>query len=396
MDSMAKFVGFGEAMVRLAPLDLTNEYGRGNPSSSAKMLFSVGGDELNVMVAAAKIGVASEWVSILPTGPMGDVVANCATDAGVETGRLIRLPSEEGALIGIFFVMPSLRRVEYTRRASAFCEQTMARTRFDWDAILQDASGGRNVYVHATGITPMLGDGAYGNWTKSMVAAERCGVPVVCDLNHRPQLGTLAELWERVVPSLGAIKVLILSRGSLAGLTALFALGAPAAVEVEGGASESWEAAHAREVMTLAMIHARLAGPAVVCCFKNRDDANVQRRWSVLIDAAGTHTTQSLPTFHIAKDECGGGSAWACGIMHALSLAPGSPASRFSDGGSGGPVQIEGVTDICAAMRHADLLAALCQEVAGDHSTVTLEELSAAEARWAGVEAVFEDAHRFD
>ena len=393
---MARFVAFGEAMLRLAPQDAANRYGRGNPSAAAPMLFSIGGDELNVMVAAAKLGVESEWVSIVPSGPLGDVVAHCASDAGVSIVRVLRPASKDGgAQIGIFFVLPELHRVEYVRRASAFCEQTMASARFDWDTILRDSAGGRNVYVHATGITPMLGDGACGNWTKSMAAAERLGVPVVCDLNHRPQLGSLEELWSRVAPVLGAIKILVLSRGSLAGLAALFNVVVPPVPADECG---DWATAHRAEVATLKLIHARIGGPAVVCCFKNRDAANVQRRWSVLVDGAGVHTTETLPIFHIAKDECGGGSAWACGIMHALASASekdGSDAAARFSSGSTGLYRIEGIADVCAAMRRADLLAALCQEVVGDHSTVTLSQLEAAEQRWAGSVAVFDDARAF-
>ena len=391
-----RFVGFGEAMLRLAPQDAANAYGRGNPSSAAPMLFSVGGDELNVMVAAAKLGVESEWVSIVPSGPLGDVVARCASDAGVSIDRVSRPASEDGgAQIGIFFVLPEQRRVEYVRRASAFCEQTMASARFDWDTVLRDSAGGRNVYVHATGITPMLGDGACGNWTKSMAAAERLGVPVVCDLNHRPQLGSLEELWSRVAPVLGAIKILVLSRGSLAGLAALFEVAVPPASAAVG---DDWATAHHAEVATLALIHARIGGPAVACCFKNRDTANVQRRWSVLIDGTGAHTTEALPIFHIAKDECGGGSAWACGIMHSLASASekdGADATARFSTGSNGLSCIEGIVDMCAAMRRADLLAALCQEAVGDHSTVTMLQLEAAEKRWAGSVAVFDDAHAF-
>ena len=47
----AKVVSFGEAMVRLTPLDHgSSMYGRGKPSARANFMQSVGGDELNVTV----------------------------------------------------------------------------------------------------------------------------------------------------------------------------------------------------------------------------------------------------------------------------------------------------------------------------------------------------------
>jgi hypothetical protein len=45
------FVTFGEAMLRLSPVnDGPAMYGRGNPSARAAFMRAVGGDELNVSV----------------------------------------------------------------------------------------------------------------------------------------------------------------------------------------------------------------------------------------------------------------------------------------------------------------------------------------------------------
>lgn len=46
------FVTFGEAMLRLSPVnDGPAMYGRGNPSARAAFMRAVGGDELNVSVS---------------------------------------------------------------------------------------------------------------------------------------------------------------------------------------------------------------------------------------------------------------------------------------------------------------------------------------------------------
>jgi hypothetical protein len=44
---------------------------------------SVGGDELNVCVALAKLGRKTKWVSVLPCGPMGKVVLDSADQVDV-------------------------------------------------------------------------------------------------------------------------------------------------------------------------------------------------------------------------------------------------------------------------------------------------------------------------
>ena len=55
--------------VRFAPLTERDENtAKTVASASANFLRSVGGDELNVAVALSRIGVKSQWISVLPTG----------------------------------------------------------------------------------------------------------------------------------------------------------------------------------------------------------------------------------------------------------------------------------------------------------------------------------------
>ena len=84
----------------------------------------------------------------------------------------------------------------------------------------------------------------------------------------------------------------------------------------------------------------------VALCRKRRDASGVQRRWSLMTEMAAetiaTHTTYALPVWHVPKDECGGGSAWAAGFIHAL--------------------HVSAVVSPAEVLRRADLLSALCQE----------------------------------
>jgi hypothetical protein len=57
-------------------------------------------------------------------------------------------------------------------------------------------------WVHATGITPAIGPGPLSMWQEAMAEAGRRGVPISFDLNHRPQLGPLKQLWDVVTPFL--------------------------------------------------------------------------------------------------------------------------------------------------------------------------------------------------
>ena len=115
-------------------------------------------------------------------------------------------------------------------------------------------------------------------------------------------------------------------------------------------------------------LRAHIRAKSLALCRKTRDAAGVQRRWSLFVTEKAKFSTYDTPVWHRPKDECGGGSAWAAGFIHAF---------HFSSTPLVGSNQL----------RRADLLAALCQESAGDFSRVTAAELAAAEASFADKEA---------
>ncbi len=106
----------------------------------------------------------------------------------------------------------------------------------------------------------------------------------------------------------------------------------------------------------MSRLQAKTKFKRVALCRKTRYSTGVQRRWSLLVDA---HTqNKSNPIYHIPKDECGGGSAWAAGMIYSL-------------------LEQLPITD---ALRRADLVAALCQTSAGDFSQATGEDLRTLES----------------
>lgn len=293
----------------------------------------------------------------------------CA-DTCVEQKHLV-IDDSDGAEVGTFTVLPEGKRVHYQRRHSAFYRQA-ADGNFDWPAILDTSA--RPVFMHATGITPLCGPGALANWRAALRTAGKQGVGVLLDLNHRPALGTLEELWGHVSPFLsGTVHVLVLSRGQLVGVANLLSVDV-AGVEDAVEDDPAW-------VDLMCKVHAAINGPVLACCFKVRDARGIQRRWSVIVDASGTHSTFDRPVYHRPKDECGGGSAWAAGVMDALSRR-----GVALDRSGSGPVKVVGL-DLNRVARRADLLAALCQESFGDHSVVPASALNSAEKEFDGLPA---------
>lgn len=358
-------------MLRFHPLDGDGEDAwRGKPSAASRYLRSIGGDELNVCVDLAQIGRDTEWISVLPSGPLGEVVSKNAKENGVKVERVVEV---EGADMGLFFTLPELKRVHYQRKQSAFC--THKGDLFDWKSMLHG-----NCWLIMTGITPMLGEGVRESWAQAIRAAQAKKIPVSFDLNHRPQLGTLEQLWGYVKPLVSAFIVLILSLEQLRGLIKLSGL-EPGTINGERAAKKQKIDASA-DVHMMRQLHAHLNGPALAVCFKNRDSSGLQRRWSVIVDATGVHSTEDVATLHEPQEECGGGSAWHAGIIDGIFTRgfepPMAPGKALSLGGK---------ELVLKAMRRADLLAAMCQEVPGDHSTVKRHSLAQMEAKFAGISA---------
>ena len=189
----------------------------------------------------------------------------------------------------------------------------------EWPGLLSDCS-----WLHVSGITPLVSPQARKSWQEALKEALRRKLPVSLDLNHRPQLGTLEELWEIVKVFCEALELLILSYDQLQGL-ALLLFGSQ--VEDSDGCYLSM----------MARLRDFMGCRRLALCRKTRH-GGVQSRWSLWVDASGA--VASEPLRHVVRDECGGGSAWAAGVIAALRE---QKAPR-------------------EAMKRGDLLAALCQE----------------------------------
>eukprot|EP00055_Hartaetosiga_balthica_P006968 m.23224 g.23224 ORF g.23224 m.23224 type:complete len:621 (+) comp5530_c0_seq5:27-1889(+) len=357
-------VGFGEAMIRYAPQ--ANASPQADPNAQL-MLRSIGGDELNVCVATSKLNSNkdlpnSEWVSVLPSGPLGDLVYDSGELAGVNQEHVIRMKDAD---VGTFTVLPKIKAVHYQRRNSAFAQHDASI--FDWQEILTSHD---DTWLHMTGITPMITDKTRYSWTQAMDAAMKFNIPCSVDFNHRPQLGSIDNLWNVLQPYVNKLEFLIMSMDSLRRMSeeVFTELSFPPTTTELG--NSDW-------LQFLLDFRAVSNAKRVAVCFKNRNDAGVQKRWSVIVDEAGCHSTELFPVFHKPKDECGGGSAWAAGLLHWI--AENKLSTLSTESGLGTPKLQITSSPLVSAARRADILAALCQESAGDHSQVEYAELQRVE-----------------
>jgi len=104
-------VTFGEAMVRLTP----PSFQRLEQAHSLDVY--VGGGELNVAVAAARLGIASRWVSRLPENALGRMIANAAREQGVDAHIEWSADDRAGLYFAELGAAPRASSVLYDRAA---------------------------------------------------------------------------------------------------------------------------------------------------------------------------------------------------------------------------------------------------------------------------------------
>src|SRR6266516_361520 len=168
-------VTFGEAMVRLTPPD----FQRLEQARSFEVY--VGGGELNVAVAASRLGVPSRWVSRLPENALGRMIANRAREQGVDA----QIEWTAAARAGLYFAelgaAPRASSVLYDRAASAIAR--LSPGSIDWQFMFAGAR-----WFHVSGITPALSESAAKVTAEALIAAKSAGLTVSYDLNYRSKL----------------------------------------------------------------------------------------------------------------------------------------------------------------------------------------------------------------
>jgi 2-dehydro-3-deoxygluconokinase len=174
-ESVKRFVGFGELMLRLDPVGAR----RIRQADQFEVRFT--GAEANVAVSLAGFGVAASVVSKVPDTDLGLACVDSIRRFGVNTDHVRR----GGPRLGLLYVESGAAQrpstVIYDRAGSSFAEA--APDDYEWDEILADAT-----WLHFSGTAPALGGGVVAILEQALATARRLGVTVSCDLNYRSRL----------------------------------------------------------------------------------------------------------------------------------------------------------------------------------------------------------------
>ncbi len=163
-------------MIRLSPPD------HQRLEQAERFDVHVGGSELNVAVAAQRLGLKTSYVTKLTRNPLGRMIANKAREHGVDTSHIVWTDDDR---IGLYFVefgaSPRANSVLYDRKDSAIARIEPGDV--DWEAAFHGAR-----IFHTSGITPALSESAAAVTLEAVKTAKEAGLKVSIDLNYRARL----------------------------------------------------------------------------------------------------------------------------------------------------------------------------------------------------------------
>lgn len=164
----------GEAVVSLIP-----EGGESLRRSRQLRRFT-GGTEVNVAVAASRLGHRVSWIGRVGKDLAGEAILDDLSHEGVILDQVI---IDESAATGMLLresVPLSPARVSYARKYSAG-------SRVNADDINPDVVAQHRM-AHVSGVTPALSADAYDAARKLLAVGREKGLSTVFDLNYRAQL----------------------------------------------------------------------------------------------------------------------------------------------------------------------------------------------------------------
>jgi 2-dehydro-3-deoxygluconokinase len=318
-------VTFGEAMVRLTP----PAFQRLEQARSFDV--HVGGGELNVAVAASRLGISSRWVSRLPENALGRMIANRAREHGVDAHIDWTADDRAGLYFAELGAAPRASSVLYDRAASAISRIRPGSV--DWAS---EFDGAR--WFHVSGITPALSESAAKVTAESLAAAKKAGLTVSYDLNYRSKLWSADRARSVQEPLMEHVDVLITTEEDT---RVVFGIGGATADTYDRVDAESY-------AQTAIALEKRFDFRAVAITLRENPRV-LLNTWSAIV--AADRKIHRAPRYEVeVVDRIGAGDAFAAGlIVSRLENRGWEDAVRFATAASALKHSIPG--DFCLVTR---------------------------------------------
>ena len=171
------FLGFGEVMMRIAPEHKL----RLRQVLPGRVEITWGGGEANVCASLAMLGNDVRYATALPENALADSLTTSLRGLGVDTSRILKRPGR----LGVYYVECGANQrgstVLYDRSYSSV---SLAHAdEYDFPSLLEGVH-----WLHVSGITPAISQGACESNLELIRQARDAGVQISCDLNYRGKL----------------------------------------------------------------------------------------------------------------------------------------------------------------------------------------------------------------
>ena len=306
---MARYVTFGEIMLRLKPPAAQRFF------QSPLLEATFGGGEANVAVALAGFGCQAAFVTLVPQNAIGDACTAELRRHGVDTSLIVRT----GGRLGIYFLeggasqRPSV--VIYDRAGSAIAEARKGD--IDWEKSLAGAQ-----WFHITGITPAISLSAAELSLEAVKKARALGLRVSCDLNYRKNLWKYGKTAPEVMGELvKSVDVAVANEEDCQK-----ALGISIPVDVESGKLDAMAYRSLAEKVLSA--YPNLTHVAITLRESRSADEN---GWSAVLATRKDFMVSRRYEIRDIVDRVGTGDTFAAGLIFGLSnLASAQDALEFA------------------------------------------------------------------
>ncbi|MFZ6011603.1 MAG: sugar kinase [Bacteroidota bacterium] len=185
-------VTIGEIMMRLS----VPNWGRFTQSNNFNVVYA--GSEANVAASLVNFGIPAAHITRFPDNDLGVAATQNLRRYGVDTQHIL-YSTDERERMGIYFLengaMQRSSKIIYDRFNSAFANISPGVV--DWQKIFQNAA-----WLHWSGITPAISQGAADVCLEALQAARKQGVTISGDINYRRNLWQYGKSARDIMPGL--------------------------------------------------------------------------------------------------------------------------------------------------------------------------------------------------
>ena len=196
-------VAFGETLVRLSPP------GPEVIEQATALRMYPAGSELNVSVAANRLGLKVSYISRLANNPLGWWITNKCREHGIDVSHVKYTDDRQGLYFFENGVPPRPGVAYYDRANSAFANVSLED--FDWPSIVAETK----VFL-VSGINPALSPSAHSVTLEAVKQAHAGRKLVAFDLNYRSKLWDTATAKKVLSEYLPYVSILFTSGGDAA------------------------------------------------------------------------------------------------------------------------------------------------------------------------------------